>query len=105
MGFLGWTILGALIAVGTLKAYDWLKANDYKLKWYEVLLVALGILTLVFAIETYVHSRLEFEYKAANLSILTMGFPAILLLAAAFGSINRNNKKANKGIQNKEISA
>ncbi|WP_051534043.1 hypothetical protein [Desulfitibacter alkalitolerans] len=93
MAFIWWMLLGLAMGIGGVRLFSWTKEKQYKMKWYEIVLIALGVLLIVFNIEVYVGSIAELERQAATMSLVFMGLPGLILIGAAIGSINRNLKK------------
>lgn len=93
MGFLAWVILGVIFSIGAVKLFSWAGDNGYRVKWYEVLLMVLGVLAVIFAIEAFVGNLREFESTAANMSLVLMGLPGVILIAIGVGLIYRNLTK------------
>ncbi len=92
MSFIWWIVIGVALTIGGIKLYSWTKEKDYKMKWYEIALLLVGLFLVVFNIEVYVGSIAELERQAATMSLVVMGLPGLVLIGAAFGSINRNLK-------------
>lgn len=93
MGFLGWVILGVIFSIGAVKLFSWAGDKGYKIKWYEVLLMVLGAVAIIFAIEAFIGNLREFEPTAANMSLVFMGLPGVLLIAIGAGLIYKNLTK------------
>ena len=76
-----WIALAVGLLVGAL--IFWLRSRDISLTWYVWLIGAVGLILLLFTIQNYIGSVAEFEDTAANMFLLVMGLPAIVLLAVA----------------------
>ena len=81
-------VLGGL--VGAL--VFWLRGRGIKVTWWELLIGAIGILLLLLTIQNFFGSQTEFERSAANMFLLVIGLPAIILLAVAGQFIWRRNR-------------
>jgi hypothetical protein len=77
-----WLILGLLL--GALFTWMAFRAN-FKLTWYEWILVALATILALFAIQNYTASLTELESRAANFLLMMFGLPAVVLAALAAG--------------------
>ena len=74
---------GLIIGAGALALVQWLRSKDIAVKWYEWLIGAVALVLLVFAMQNYFGSRAETEFGIANLYLLVMAIPAIVLGAIA----------------------
>ncbi|MEK7442539.1 MAG: dehalogenase [Chloroflexota bacterium] len=77
-----WLILG--LVLGAL--FIWMATrSNFKLTWYEWILVALATILALFAIQNYSASLTELEPRAANFLLMMFGLPAVVLAAIAAG--------------------
>ena len=81
-------IAGALILALVLKV----RSENIRVKWYEWLITAIGLLLLLFTIQNYAGSLAELESTAANMFLLISGLPAIILLAVAWQLVVRRRR-------------
>ncbi len=72
-------IVGGLIGALVL----WLRSRDIKMTWYEWLIGVIGLLLLLFTIQNYFGSQAEWESSAANMFLLVVGLPGLILIAVA----------------------
>ena len=73
------TVLVSVLFVGVL----WfLSSKGWGLKWYEILIAAIGVALLFFAIQNIVGANAEFESKAAGMFAWFLA-PAIILIIVA----------------------
>ena len=79
MDLLSGLVLGAIV----LALVQWLRSRDIAVKWYEWLIGAGALVLLVFSIQNFFGSRAETEFGIANLYLLVMSLPAIVLGAVA----------------------
>jgi len=93
MAFLGWTILGLVIAAGAVTLVSWVRVKQHRLRWYEVTLLVVGTLILVFTIEVFTGSLAELEPRAAVMALVFMGLPGLIVLGAGLGSVYRSIKR------------
>jgi hypothetical protein len=76
-----WLIIGALVALGAVALFRWLGRRGLSPRWYVWVLMVLGLLNLLFAIEAVAGSIREAEPAAAfRLAVL-----GLVLLAITWG--------------------
>lgn len=75
-----WMVIGLIAGLGITLLMQFLNKHGIKLRWYEWVLVAAGVLLILFNVDTYIYSMAELEPKAANLSLLFVGLPGLVLL-------------------------
>ncbi|MDF2627529.1 MAG: dehalogenase [Symbiobacteriaceae bacterium] len=75
-----WMLIGLVAGLGVTLLVQFLNKHNIKLRWYEWLLVGAGLLLILFNVDTYINSLAELEPKAANLSLLFLGLPGLVLL-------------------------
>ena len=94
-----WLVIGLLAGLGVSFLVQLLNKNGVKLRWYEWLLVGAGVLLILFNIDTYVYSLAELEPKAANLSLLFLGLPGLILmvLGIRLGFTRKGSSPSKKG--------
>ncbi|HML22395.1 MAG TPA: hypothetical protein PKD09_12150 [Aggregatilinea sp.] len=73
-----WLILGILIGAGFIFLAH---RSEFKLAWYDYIILAVSIVFLLLAIANFSGSRAELEYKAANILLLSFGVPGLILMA------------------------
>ena len=91
-----WFIIGLVIGAGLLTLALWLHSRKIVVKWYEWLIVALGLLLLLFMIQNIVGSIAEMETIAAWQFLWLIGLPAIILLALAWWLPWRRHRRASR---------
>jgi len=89
-----WFMIGMLVGVLVLGLIWLMKRNNLSLTWYEGLIGVIGMVMLLFTIQNYFGSLAEIEPKAANLFLLVIGLPGIILLALSWQLAARRVKKA-----------
>ncbi|NQU85995.1 MAG: hypothetical protein HQ541_09570 [Mariniphaga sp.] len=76
-----WILLGITLAIAFIISYYWIKFGAPKL----VLITGLsGVLMFMFAVVWSIISMSNGELLAASLGIITLGIPAILLIASGW---------------------
>ncbi len=90
MWFIVALIVGGLVGALVL----WLRAKDIKVAWYEWLIGIIGLLLLLFTIQNYIGSQAEWESSAANMFLLVVGLPGLILIAVAGVLIARRQRAA-----------
>ncbi len=81
--------VGLLIFLGSF-----LSKKGKQTKWYDWAIIGVALLMGFFAIQNYFGSVSEFESEAANMFLVVMGLPALLLLAVAGALIMRRKSTA-----------
>ncbi|WP_324664850.1 dehalogenase [Dehalococcoides mccartyi] len=89
-----WFTIGILVGALILGLIWLMKRHNFSLTWYEWLIGAVGLLMLLFTIQNYLGSLAEIEPKAANMFLLVIGLPGIILLALSWQLAARRAKKA-----------
>ena len=75
-----WLIIGLLLGAG----FFWLATGGkVSFRWYEWLLVVLGVILILFAIQNYSASQLELEPRAGGIMLWLFGLPGLILAAVA----------------------
>ena len=90
MWFITALIVGGLIAWLAM----WLRSRNINVSWYAWLIGITGVALLLLAFQNFAGSNAEFESQAANMSLLALGIPALILLAVAGQFIWRSNKSS-----------
>ncbi|WP_332445360.1 dehalogenase [Dehalococcoides mccartyi] len=89
-----WFTIGILVGALILGLIWLMKRHNFSLTWYEWLIGAVGLLMLLFTIQNYFGSLAEVEPKAANMFLLVIGLPGLILLALSWQLAARRAKKA-----------
>lgn len=89
-----WLIIGLIVGVAILGLVIWLRGMNFSLKWYEWLIVAIGLLLLLFTIQNFVGASAELAPEAALMFLLVTGLPALLLFAVVWQLAARRKKAA-----------
>mgnify|MGYP006928185416 CR=1 FL=1 len=84
--WLGWFVFGIVIGVGTTVLWYAVK-DKTSLRWFEWLLGALTILLVGFTLQTFFASFAENEPTAGWMSLIFLGFPAIVLAVITTRSV------------------
>ena len=87
-----WFIVALVVGAGITALIYWLRSRDIKVSWYEWLIGAVGLLLLLFAIQSFAASLAEDESTAANMYLLVTGLPALVLLAVAWQFVWRRHR-------------
>jgi len=78
-----WLITGLVVGALIISLIWWLNNKSFCLKWYEWLLVAVGLLLLLFTFQNFFGSFGEQEPEAAWKFLLVTGLPSLILLGIA----------------------
>jgi hypothetical protein len=74
-----YVLLGFILGGGVVYLGSLLKEKSIKLKWYEWVLVILGLLFFLFLGQTFIASFGEGEPRAAWMSLIFLGLPIVLI--------------------------
>ena len=91
-------LVGFLMGGGAVLIWHYLKIASLKLKWFEWILLVLCYITFMFMSQTFIASFLEYEPKAAWLTLVFMGIPILVMAVGLYRSLNTRYHK------NKELS-
>ncbi len=83
-----WTarlIAYAVLALALLALVFWLKRYKLVVTWYEWLIGSMGLILLLFALDSIIGFAREHEATAAWNSVLIFVLPAVVLIAVAVG--------------------
>jgi len=88
-----WFIAALIIGFALAAAIFYMRTKSIKLSWYEWVIGVIGLLLILFSIQNYIAIRGEWETKAANMFLLAVGLPGLILLAVAWQlAVRRQNK-------------
>ena len=87
-----WFIVALVVGAGITVLIYWLRSRDIKVSWYEWLIGAVGLLLLLFTIQSFAASLAEDESTAATMYLLATGLPALILLAVAWQFVWRRQR-------------
>jgi len=87
-------IVALIVGAGVLALAWWMSNRGVKASWYEWLIGIVGLLLLAFTVQNYFGSMDEVETTAANLFLLVIGLPALVLLAVASLLVWRRHRAA-----------
>ena len=82
-----YVVTGFVMGGGSVFIVTKLNAMDIKLLWYEWILGGLFMLIFMFMGQTFIASFKEFKPRAAWMTLIFMGFPAILIGAVLVYSV------------------
>jgi uncharacterized membrane protein len=87
-----WFIVALIVGAGVAALAMWMRSSGIATKWYDWLVGAVGLLLLLLMVQNFFGSQAELETTAANLYLLILGLPALLLLAVAWQLVWRRNR-------------
>ena len=87
-----WPTIIALLAVAFVALILWGKNKGLSFKWYEWLMVVIGLVLLVFTLENFVGSFEEATPQAAWMFLLVTGLPSLILLIIPLQLTLRRNR-------------
>ncbi|MDE3088030.1 MAG: DUF1418 family protein, partial [Chloroflexota bacterium] len=82
-----WFVLGLVVGAGGWWLGSWTSARKLGVRWYEWLLAALAVAFALLAIQNYTAFLKEMEPNAANVMLVLLGIPALVLAALAVFSV------------------
>jgi len=74
-------LYGLLVGAGAMRLFLWLREGSMTLQWYGWVTGIVAFLLATLALQTFFGSFQEREPRAAWLSLLFMGVPALILFA------------------------
>ena len=80
-----WFVVALIVGAGIAALAFWLRGADMKVSWYEWLIGIVGLLLMFFAIQNFFGSGAEGETEAANMFLLAVGLPALVLILLSAG--------------------
>ncbi|MCL2475358.1 MAG: dehalogenase [Chloroflexi bacterium] len=89
-----WLTIGIVIGILIMGLIWFLTKKQIKMAWYVWLLIAVGLLLLLFTLQNFFASFSEHETKAAWMFLLVTGLPSIIILLAAWQIALRTSKKS-----------
>ena len=89
-----WFIIALIVGAGLTALVLWLRRQDVSLTWYEWLIGIVGLALLLFTIQNFFGSLAEIESTAANMLLLVIGLPALILLVIAWQLVARRQRSA-----------
>lgn len=87
-----WLIIGIVIGVAILGLVQWVRNKDVSVRWYEWLIVIIGLGLLLFTIQNFFASLAEDESQAAYMFLLATGLPSLILPAIIWQLVIRRQK-------------
>ncbi|MBA2084244.1 reductive dehalogenase membrane-bound subunit [Dehalococcoides mccartyi] len=88
-----WFIIGIIIGIVVTGLLWLLKRNNSKITWYEWLVGLIGLAFLLFALQNFFGSLAELMPDSANMFLLLIGLPGLVLLAVVWQLAIRRAKK------------
>ncbi|OBW62540.1 MAG: dehalogenase [Dehalococcoides mccartyi] len=89
-----WFIIGIVLGALLLGLIMYLRSKSISLTWYEWVIGLMGLLLLLFTLQSFRGSFAELEPYAAYIFLLVTGLPSIILLAIAWQLSVRRIRKA-----------
>ena len=79
-----WFLAGILFSVIIIVLYLWLRSIKVSVRWYAVLIAAVGLALLLFGLQNYWATQAEHWSSGTPFTfLLVFGFPGLTLLALA----------------------
>ncbi|AII58866.1 MAG: dehalogenase [Dehalococcoides mccartyi] len=89
-----WFIIGFIIGALVLGAAWFSRTKNLNFTWYELVIGVIGLGLLLFTIQNFLGSFIEYEPQAAYTFLLVTGLPALILLVLAWQLAARRTRKA-----------
>ena len=90
-----WFIIALIVGAALAALVLLLRNQNIRVSWYEWVIGIVGLLVLLFTIQTYIGFSAESANDAAATALWLMGIPAIVLVGvAAFLAWRRNRATA-----------
>jgi uncharacterized membrane protein len=87
-----WFVVALVIGFALAALIFFLRSKNFKMAWYEWLIGAIGFLLVLFALQNYMTVSAEPNTKAANMFLLVVGLPGLILMAIAWQLSARRQK-------------
>lgn len=87
-----WFIIGIIVSALIIGLTWLLRRNNFNLNWYEWLIGIIGFALLLFTVQNFIGSLVEFAPNAAWMFLLVTGLPSLIFLAIAWQLVIRRNK-------------
>lgn len=87
-----WFIVAIALGACLVALAWWMNSKSIKTTWYEWVIGIIGLLMVLFTIQNYFGSIAEVENEAANLFLLIVGLPALILLVLTWQLVVRTNR-------------
>lgn len=84
-----YVLVGFIMGGGAVLIWNTLKNVSLKLVWYEWILLVIIFITFMFMSQTFIASFIEYEPRAAWLTLVFMGIPILIMTVALFRSLNK----------------
>ena len=87
-------LIGLLTGGSIVALAIWLNDRNIKVKWYEWLIGALGLVLLLFGAQNFFGSNAELQELAGRLYALVFGLPGLIFLAIPIRLVIRRHSEA-----------
>ena len=78
-----WFFIALVVGAAFVALEWWTRRQNIVVTWYDRLIGAVGVILLLFTLQFYIGSQLEFAPGPANFYLLVVGLPGLLLIAVA----------------------
>jgi hypothetical protein len=79
-----WFLVGMLLGASTLALALWLRGRNIVVKWYEWLIAAVALLSLLFGLQNFWATRAEHWNSGTPLTfLLVFGLPGLVLMVVS----------------------
>ncbi|AII59007.1 MAG: dehalogenase [Dehalococcoides mccartyi] len=85
--------VGLIVGIALAVWIGWLvMQKQFKFRWYEVVLAALGFISAFAAVQHYFASVREYEHTSAWLGALVFGLLALIMLGVSLQLVRSHNR-------------
>jgi len=87
-----WFLIALIVGIAAGALVLWTRSKDVRIAWYEWLIGIVGLLMLLFTIQNYFGIQDEFNSSGANLFLLVLGLPGLILMVVAWQLVARRQR-------------
>ena len=87
-----WFIIALIVGIAIGALVLWMRSRDIKMTWYEWLIGIVGLVVLLFAAQNYFGIQDELNSSGANLFLLVLGLPGLILLVLSWQLVARRRR-------------
>jgi len=87
-----WFLIALIVGIAAGALVLWTRSKDIRIAWYEWLIGIVGLLMLLFTIQNFIGINSEFNSAGANLFLLVLGLPGLILMLVAWQLVVRRQR-------------
>ncbi|BAZ97967.1 MAG: dehalogenase [Dehalococcoides mccartyi] len=87
-----WAVIGFVLGIGATLLYQSIRNQRISVRWYEMLIGAIGLVMFFFGLQNFLTGFAEFASHASLIFLLIVCLPGLLLFGLAFrlASMHKN---------------